>query len=162
MTDNVFEYELNELLEYSHKGNKLETACIIMRAPGMTEYNESEAFGQTLMQAITDAEDRVSDDAKEKAKAQKVSNDNEDVGKIKASELRAIVLASKRSPQIVAQRFKALAVKVSTLDDSGEKMKESHMDKMSLADFLNMMYGYAAHFIIPSLLNAEEQQEDKD
>ena len=155
--DNTFEFELSELLEYSVKGNKSETACIIMKAPSMNEYNESEAFGQMLMQAITDSEERMSGTKKEKD-----ASDDEARENIKPSELRAIILASKRSPQSVAQKFKALAIKVSTLDDSGTRLRDSHFDKMELADFINMLYGYAAHFIIPSLLNAEGQQEDKD
>ena len=71
-----------------------------------------------------------------------------------------ILFTSSISITQLAKYFRSLACKVCTLDEDGTRIKDSHMDKMSLKDFTNMMCEYIANFTFPFLsANAEEEGE---
>ena len=144
------EFELKELLPYSKGGNKTETACVIMRAPRMSEFNESTAFSQIVTQAFMDAQKWAPDKGKEKQK--------KDQG-MEAGAVRVMLFASDRNINEVSRKFKALANRVCTIDEDGTPLKDSLMDKMEIEDFITMMCEYVSIFIYPSLFNAMEDKE---
>ena len=148
----IVEFNLSELLPYSAKGNKAETACIHMRAPRMSEFNEATSFSQIVTQAFMDAQKWTPD------KEQGTPKKDQDMD---AGAVRIMLFASDRNINEVSKRFKALAARVCTLDeaDPPTPLKESLMDKMEMEDFLNMMCTYVANFTYPSLFNAMEDKE---
>ncbi len=155
------EFMLTELLEYSvtkgnNKGTKSNTACIIMRPPRMTEFNESSDFGQMVAGALADVGKFYGDVKNPTNKDEPKKKSDEDMT---AAAVRIMLFSSDRSVSQIAKRFRALACKVCTLDDSGSYIKDSHMDKMSLKDFTNMMCEYVANFTYPSLFKDMEDSE---
>lgn len=156
----IVEYELEDLLEYSLKGKKSETACIIMRAPTMSEYNESERLSQIFARATTDLQDLA-----KKAETLDKVDDIDEPDKDDApdepdpKQIRFVLLASNQSAEQVANKFRALAIKVCTLDEDGAKLKQAHMDNMSISDFNGMMSTYIANFIAPFFSNSMEDKE---
>jgi len=148
----VFEFQLSTVLEYTKKGTKTETATISMRAPCMPEFNEASRFGQIFTQAFVDSQKWAPD---KDAKGKKPKPEDE----IKASEIRILLFASDRNIDEIAKRFRALACRVCTLDEDGSKLKDSHIDKLSISDFTDMMCEYAANFTYPSLFKDMEDKE---
>lgn len=147
----VFIFELSEILEYSKKGNKTETATISMRAPRMPEFNEASRFSQIVTQALMDSQKWAP-----KGKVKDVVPESD----IKAGEVRILLFASDRNIDEVAKRFRALANKVCTLDEEGTPLKDALIDKMDIEDFTKMMCEYVANFIYPSLFKDMEEKKE--
>ena len=150
----VFEFQLSVVLEYTKKGTKTETATISMRAPCMPEFNEASRFGQIFTQAFMDSQKWAPKDAKGKKPK---TEDN-----IMASEVKILLYASDRNIDEIAKRFRALACRVCTLDADGTKLKDTHIDKLSIGDFTDMMCEYAANFTYPSLFKDMEDTEGEN
>ena len=148
------DFQLSKVLPYSHKGNMENTASIVMRAPRMSEFNESSAFSQIVTQAFMDAQKWMKDD---EGKATKKKKDED----MDAGAVRIMLFASDRNINEVSKRFKALACRVCTCNGDDAYLKESLMDKMEIEDFINMMCTYISNFIYPSLFNAMEEEGDK-
>ena len=154
----TIDFQLSKVLPYSLEGNMAETACITMRAPRMSEFNESASFSQIVTQAFMDAQKWVpggKDDAEEKKKKDEAMT---------AGAVRIMLFASDRNIKEVSKRFVALASRdgVCVLDGKGTTVKASLMDKMELEDFVTMMCTYVSNFIYPSLFNAMEEEGEKE
>lgn len=157
-----YRYKLRRLLRYtkrkSDEADFKETGEISFDPPSMDSFDESSDFKQIIMNAMVSA-GRLSpgkekdEDAEEKE--QQIP---------KPDEIKAMLFASTISDvsfRKVSQIFKRLAIRTGTLDESGTKLKESHINKMLPSDFEDMLCGYASFFSLPSLLNETEGEVEK-
>ena len=152
------DFQLSKVLPYSFEGNMSETACITMRAPRMSEFNESATFSQIVTQAFMDAQKWVpggKEDAEKKKKKDEAMT---------AGAVRIMLFASDRNIKEISKRFVALACRdgVCVMDNKGTTVKESLLEKMELEDFVTMMCTYISNFIYPSLFNAMEEEGEKE
>lgn len=152
------DFQLSKVLPYSLEGSMAETATVIMRAPRMSEFNESTAFSQIVTQAFMDAQKWIPGGKEDAEKKKKKDED------MTAGAVRIMLFASDRNIKEVSKRFVALATRdgVCVLDNKGTTIKSSLMDKMELDDFITMMCEYVSNFIYPSLFNAMEAEGAKE
>jgi hypothetical protein len=151
-------YDLTKKLEYSKDGDFVETGSIIFDPPSMLVFDEASDFEQIIMGAMISA-----------SKASGKQPDEEDEDQIKslsqmeipsASEIKVILNVSQDIKiRDIAKVFRKLAKKTGKLDNN-IKLKDSHFDKMTRDDFMNMLCGYASFFTFPSLLGGEQQEEN--
>ena len=147
MEANPFIYNLSEKIEYSKAGQFLETASIELIGPNMSVFDLTVELSQLVMRATLDAQDlaeRFGDDNRDRS--------NQDVD---SNAIRMILLSSKSVKfSEIADVTKKLFLKVGTFD--GEvKLKEAILNRLKIQDYTNMVCGYIANFIFPSLFSSE-------
>ena len=153
-----YSYKLGAALKFAKGGDFEETFTLEMAAPSMSEYDEVADLSQVVMSAMMNAAKSNLDIDKEAL----VSGDSVEDVSISPQELRMAMLAA---PSVkykgVAKKFRLLATKVGTCDGK-IKLKESHLNKLSIADFEGLMFGYIAHFICPSLFSVGEESKAEE
>ena len=154
----TIDFQLSKVLPYSLEGNMAETACITMRAPRMSEFNESASFSQIVTQAFMDTQKWASGNKEDVDKEKKKDE------AMTAGAVRVMLYASDRPIKEISKRFVELASRngVCVLDDKGTTVKASLMEKMEIEDFITLMCTYISVFIYPSLFNAMEEEGDKE
>ena len=150
MNEETLVFNLSKALEFSTKGEFEETLSLELGPPTMESLDEAYDLSQLVMGAMMDAR-RFANDEKEEKK-----DSDEKMG---ADAVRIIIFSASASIKAsdIAKKFKALACKVGTLDGK-EKIKESHLIKLSLKDFTDLTCAYIANFTVPSLLSEEEEE----
>lgn len=141
-------FNLSKLLKYGGKeGQFEETGQIEFTPPNMNIFEESSELEQLCMGAMISATKNASE---EKRKEKKEEDEDEDKMPT-ASEIRMILFSSQdiKFTQI-AKAFKKIAYKTGKLDDK-VLLTETLIQKMELADFKDMICGYTAFFVFPSL-----------
>ena len=158
MEQNPYIFRLSNVIEYTVDGDFQKTAEIVLRGPSMDEFDLSGRLSQLVFRAMTEAQtlnqafkslDADTIKAARDAAAEKKRNDpDEDTD---ADFIRMIMMSSERI-QIteVANLCKRLFVKVGTYDGK-HPLRETVFRSMTVEDFSNMMAGYIANFISPSL-----------
>lgn len=163
-----YRYPLRKVLKYTkRKGGDAdfeETGEISFDPPSMDSFDESADFKQIIMNAMVSAGrlDKSGNNQEDEKKAEENEEKKKEIPK--AGEIKAMLFASRItdvSVRKVKQIFIKLAVRTATLDESGTKLKDSHINKMLLADFEDMLCGYASFFSLPSLLNETEGEAEK-
>lgn len=152
MEKKTVDFQLSEVLEYSHKGEFEKTGTIIMNAPSPDVFEQSINLSQLVMRAFTDAQklrDNISDEDIAKAREIRSSGDDEPMG---IDEIKMLLLSSESIRFVdIAKEFKLLAIKVCEVAVN-IKMESALFDKLSIDDHTNLICAYIANFITPSLL----------
>lgn len=144
MESNPFIYDLSETLEYTKDGDFSKTASLEFVGPSMSCFDLSSQLSQLVMRAMLDAQD-----FSEKFKSAQTSQAQ--AQEIDGKAVKMILLASKSIAFAeVAEVAKNLFVKVGTYDGK-TKLKKVAFDKIMIDDFIEIVCGYIANFIIPSL-----------
>ena len=141
-----YTFALGALLKYTVKGDFVETGAIIFDPPSMDSFNESVDFEQLIMKSMMSA-----------AKNSDSEGESEEGAEMKiptASEMRLVLHTGTVSIREIARAFRKLACKTGWLDEK-TRIKDSHFDKLSKNDFMDMMCGYASFFTFPSLLRGD-------
>ena len=149
MEDN-FVYQLNKILKYSLKGEFVETGQIEFTPPSMTIFDESSDFEQLCMGAMMSAAKGV-----DRQNTENKKDEDDDKKLPNTEEIRMLLLASQDIKfKDIAKIFRKICTKTAKLDEK-TLMKDSHFDKLNIDDFRNMLCGYAAFFVFPSLMRGE-------
>ena len=144
-------YQLKSLLEYTKKGEFVETGSIIFDPPNMSVNDEVTDFEQILMGSIIS----VSKNGLHKNDESEEVDRSEPMKAPTATEIRMLLFSSQDiRVNDVFKSFKRLAMKTAKLDDE-TKIYETSFDKMDRSDFIDMLCGYASFFTFPSLLRGE-------
>lgn len=145
MEKDVFIFNLSNTVEYSKDGDFAKTATIELTGPSMENYDLSYELSQLVMRAMMDAQDyqhkfKTTETTAEQAAAS-----------VDAKAVKMILMASKSvSFGKVAQVATNLFQKVGTYDGK-VSLKPVFFNRMSIIDFTDLVCGYIANFIIPSL-----------
>lgn len=144
MEQNPFIYNLSETLEYTKDGDFSKTATLEFVGPSMSCFDLSSQLSQLVMRAMLDAQD-----FSEKFKSAQTSQAQ--AQEIDGKAVKMILLASKSVAFAeVAEVAKNLFVKVGTYDGK-TKLRMAAFNSISIDDFVEIICGYIANFIIPSL-----------
>ena len=156
---NPYIYKLEAPLKFTKGGDFEETLSLEMEAPSMSEYDEVADLSQAVMSAMmSSAKHNLGIDPENLGDA---IDPVEDL-RMGAQELRIVMLsAPKTRVRDLARKFRTLAVKVGTLDGK-IKIKDSHLNKLSIADFDGFMFGCIANFICPSLFSVGEESKAEE
>lgn len=145
MEQNPFIYNLSSTIEFTKDGDFSKTATIELSGPSMSVFDISSQLSQLVMRAMLDAQslqDRFKD-TEVSAEQAAASVDDKAV--------KMILMASKSvSFAEVAEVTKKLFVKVGTYDGK-TPLRDTVFRSISINDFTEMICGYIANFIIPSL-----------
>ena len=149
MEKNPFIYQLSEKIEYSKNGQFYETATIELKAPSMKVFDLSTKLSQLVMRATLDAKDFAEDYKSEEST-------NQEVG---TAGIKMILMSSKSvSFSDISNVSLKLFLKVGTFD--GEtKLKEAIINRLDIEDYTDMICGYIANFIFPSLFSTEGERQ---
>lgn len=140
-------FQLSSTLQYSKKGDFVDTATLEFKAPSMNEYDDASDFAQYIMGAIMEQQKNTTPEEMEVAMSATAQNDSE----LDPEGLRIVLMAAKNVRfREIAATFKKLSLKVGTCD--GEtKLTDDLISKMTPADWTRCVCEYAVNFITPSL-----------
>lgn len=145
MEQNPYIYNLSNTVEYTKDGDFAKTATIELHGPTMAVFDLSSQLSQLVMRAMLDAQD-----LKDKFNSDEVSVEQA-AASIDDKAVKMILLASKSVKfSDVADICKKLFVKVGTYDGK-LSLRDAAFRNISISDFTEMICGYIANFIIPSL-----------
>lgn len=147
MEANPFIYDLSEKIEYSKDGQFKTTAIIELAGPNMSVFDLATELSQLVMRATLDAQD-----LSERFKNEASSSSSKDVD---ANAIKMILMSSKSVKfSEIANVSKKLFLKIGTFD--GETtLKEAVLNRINIEDYTNLICGYIANFIFPSLFSSE-------
>ena len=146
-------FNLKNAIEVSKDGAFVETAAFEFAAPAMSDFKHSSRLSQMIMRAIMDSQDFGDPEAMRKAAEEFKSGSVEE--EMDASSVKVILLASKSIElSQVGEVFTGLAIRVGKAD-AGVPLTAANINRVTPDEFIDMMCGYIAHFICPSLFTSE-------
>lgn len=135
----ILDFQLSKKLEYASGGEFSQTATLTFRAPGMDVYDDLMSLSEIVTASFVDASRFAS--ANPPTEQDDTTLDGDAV---------KVVLLSTGKFVDVANQFRKIAIKTGTCDGK-EKLTNSLLLKLSVADFNRLICEYIAVFIVPSL-----------
>lgn len=149
MEQEPYIFELSETIEFTRDGDFSKTASFILGGPTSAEFALSTKISQYVTQATLDAQryKTAFADTGQAAAAPTTKNDAAE----SPDSIKLILFSSKNVAFAdIAEACKALFIKRGTFDGK-TPLNAAAFNKISVNDFTDMICGYIANFIFPSL-----------
>lgn len=145
MEQSPYIYNLSSLLEYTKDGDFAKTATLEFQGPTMAVFKLSSKLSQLMMRAMMDSKrDEAGQENKDITAEEAIASIDETVVKM------VLMRSSSVEFSEVADVAIKLFCQVGTYDGK-LKLRETAFNSISVKDFTELVCGYIANFIIPSL-----------